>query len=580
MIVLRFTVRKKLYLGFSIVLLLLVIVAGGNMYMQQRMMSAAATNNQIMGTNTIAENIKYLIITSDDTGAYYLLSNTQQDADTYSKKETQDVEAVKNALNNLKQLTGDAEGVALLEAASNEFSKYQGSNTQAYQTFDASIKVGPDGKTLVKDQAGVMKAQQIYFAATMTPMLDNMAKYSEWLKVKMGQNQQLLNNLETQNNTINIILVLVGLILGGVIAFYLSNSMAKSLLKLRDASAKIAEGNLLEEVIVTSKDEFGELAQGFNQMTKDLRELIREVIDTASTLGATSEELLAAAEEATSSSEQVSNTLGQLASGATDQAMSVGETSRVIEQLSASAQQVAANAESVRQSSGKAAEAAEMGALQAENAVQKIEEIRDISIQTAEVILVLGDQSKQIGQIVDVIKGIADQTNLLALNAAIEAARAGEQGRGFAVVAEEVRKLAEQSSTSATQIATLISNVQRETDRAVVVMERGKGGVVAGVEAVTLAGNSFQTIVVEVNTVVEQIKQVMEATQQMAGGTSQAVQSVEGIGVIAEQTAASTQEVSAASEEQAATMASVSQSAEALAHLGEGLSLLVAKFRV
>ena len=86
----------------------------------------------------------------------------------------------------------------------------------------------------------------------------------------------------------------------------------------------------------------------------------------------------------------------------------------------------------------------------------------------------MGDQSNQIGQIVDVIKGIADQTNLLALNAAIEAARAGEQGRGFAVVAEEVRKLAEQSSTSAAQIATLIGNIQRETERAVGVMEKGR----------------------------------------------------------------------------------------------------------
>jgi len=577
---LKLTVRKKLYLGFSVILLLLVIVASGNMYMQKKMISAETTNAQIMGTNTIAENIKYLIMTSDDTGAYYLLSNTQQDADTYLKKETQDVDAVKKALNNLKQLTGDAEGVALLDVAFNEYTKYASNNDLSYQTFQASIKVSPDGKTLIKDQEGILKAQQLYFAATAAPTLDNITKYSEWLKVKMGQNQQLVNNLETQNNTINIILILIALILGGLIAFYLSNSMAKSLLKLRDATAKIAEGNLTEEVFVESKDEFGELAQGFNKMTKDLRELIREVIDTASTLGATSEELSAAAEEATSSSEQVSNTLGQLASGATDQAMSVGDTSRVIEQLSASAQQVAENAESVSQSSGKAAAAAEMGALQAENAVRKIEEIRDISIQTAEVILVLGDQSKQIGQIVEVIKGIADQTNLLALNAAIEAARAGEQGRGFAVVAEEVRKLAEQSSTSATQIATLIANVQRETERAVVVMEKGKGGVVAGVEAVTLAGQSFQTIVVEVNTVVEQIKQVTLATQQMANGTAQAVQSVEGIGVIAEQTAASTQEVSAASEEQAATMVSVSQSAEALAQLGERLSGLVTKFVV
>jgi len=194
--------------------------------------------------------------------------------------------------------------------------------------------------------------------------------------------------------------------------------------------------------------------------------------------------------------------------------------------------------------------------------------------------VILGDQSTQIVKIVEVITGIAEQTNLLALNAAIEAARAGEQGRGFSVVAEEVRKLAEQSSSSAKQIVTLVGNIQRETDRALQVMEKGKIEVNAGVEAVTIAGTSFKTIVSEIETVVEQIRQVTEAAKDLAGGTIQAVESIDSIGIITEQAAASTEEVSASAEEQTATMLSVSQSAEALAQLGEGLTRLVSKFEV
>lgn len=378
----------------------------------------------------------------------------------------------------------------------------------------------------------------------------------------------------------SIILSLIASIVGLVTAFLLSNSMARALAILQSAATKIADGNLTEQIVAKSKDEFGELAKVFNKMTIDLRGIVKEVIDTASSLGASSEELSAAAEEASASSEQVSATITQLAAGATDQAKSVEDTGVVINQISSNSQQVAANAKAVSQSSGKAAEAAKLGALQAENAVRKIEEIREVSDQTAEAIFQLGDQSKQIGQIVDVIQAIADQTNLLALNAAIEAARAGEQGRGFAVVAEEVRKLAEQSSSSTKQIATLIGNIQRETERAIGVMEKGKVEVAAGVEAVNLAGTSFQTIVAEINTVVDQIQQISVATQQMAGGTIQAVKAIDSIGIIAEQNAASTQEVSAASEEQAATMTSVSQSAEMLAQLGESLTRLVAKFEV
>jgi methyl-accepting chemotaxis protein len=379
---------------------------------------------------------------------------------------------------------------------------------------------------------------------------------------------------------LNIILSLLAIIIGLAIAFFLSNNMVRSLTMLSGAATKISEDNLTEEILATSKDELGELAKVFNRMRLNLSKIVKEVIDTANSLGASSQELLAAAEEATASSEQVSNTLAQLATGATDQAVSVKETGAIIERLSISAQHVAENAEIVSQSSEKAARAAELGSLQAENAVQQIEKIREVSAQTAEAVFQLGNQSQQIGHIVEVIKGIADQTNLLALNAAIEAARAGEQGKGFAVVAEEVRKLAEQSSISATQIATLISNIQRETELVIGVIENGKGEVTAGVEAVNLAENSFKTIVEEVNTVVEQIQKVTAATQEMSGGTTQAVNSVESIGVIAEQTAASTQEVSAASEQQAATMVSVSQTAEALAKLENNLGFLVSKFKV
>lgn len=378
----------------------------------------------------------------------------------------------------------------------------------------------------------------------------------------------------------SIILSLLAAILGGVLAFILSSSISKSLRQLQTASAKIANGDLSDQIAAKSKDELGELANAFNEMIIDLRAIVNEVSQTANNLGANSEELSAAAQEATAASEQVSNRMNQLAVDATSQSKSVQEASNIIEQLSTSFNNVSANTENVNQSSHNAATAAQAGARQAENAVVKIETIKEVTAEIANVVTLLGEQSKEIGQIVDVIKGIADQTNLLALNAAIEAARAGDQGRGFAVVAEEVRKLAEQSSASAEQIESLIGNIQRETERAVQIMGKEQAEVAEGVETVNSAGTAFQTIVVEINTVVEQVRQVAAAIRQMTEGTSQAVKSIDEIGQIAEHNAGSAQEMAAASEEQSATMVSVSKSAEELAKYGESLMQLVAKFKL
>jgi len=564
-------IRIKLLLGFLVVLILTSLVGCVGYYGVYKINSGTEELGQhwLKASNALGKVVE----DTEDTRSTLLLGftmransidyqNTKTNFRSYRIKWENDFTAYEDYVTT-------AEGKEINDATRKSFSTYMIDVDQVWKLIDE----GKDAEALPL----LTGKSKLSFEVLLKDIDAQMAYMA------IGGNKAVTAAQTTKDSVVRLLIIVVGiaLFMGALLAIMLARHISRPLAAVTKVAQAVAEGDLtIQMPTIKNKDEIGVLSRAVSEMVHSLRQIIGEVLAQSESVAATSAELSAAAEEANSSSEQVAETLTQLASGATDQAISVGHTSSVIKQFAVNAQQVAENAEVVSKSSAKTAGEAELGATQAEKAVLKIEQIREVTAQTAEAVSQLGEQSKQIGQIVNVIKDIADQTNLLALNAAIEAARAGEQGRGFAVVAEEVRKLAEQSSTSATQIATLIGNIKQGTDYAVSVMEKGKAEVAAGVEAVNLAGNSFRTIVDEVNLVVDQIQLVTVASQQMALRTTEAVQSVESIGVIVEQIAASSEEVSAASEEQAATMVSVSQSAEALAKLGESLVSAVAKFKL
>lgn len=194
----------------------------------------------------------------------------------------------------------------------------------------------------------------------------------------------------------------------------------------------------------------------------------------------------------------------------------VHQIATAMEEMSATVNDVARNTTHASEASNTVVENAMQGKDVVNQAAQGMQNVAQTVRASAEIMDKLGEKSNEIGRIITVIDDIAGQTNLLALNAAIEAARAGEQGRGFAVVADEVRKLAERTSTATKEIGAMIKDIQSQTADAVSAMDRGRKEAEAGEVSSHQAEEALVRIVDDINRVKDMVAQIATAAEEQA----------------------------------------------------------------
>jgi len=357
--------------------------------------------------------------------------------------------------------------------------------------------------------------------------------------------------------------VLAALVVIVAFAVAVAGRLAKPLRMLAGAANVVAGGDLRQTIRVANRDEIGQLAVSFNNMSGRLGSIISRIRDASA--------------QVAGSSEQLAGTARQLAEGAQSQASTLEETSAAVEELSASVEQVAEHAQSqatsVERSSGNMQQV-QRTAQQVSRTLKAVSDASQQSMERAqsgaeavtravEAIQAISSNAEQIAGIVTVIEDIASQTNLLALNAAIEAARAGEHGRGFAVVADEVSKLAERSSVSTKEIESLIRESTRNVTSGVETAQGAlgaMGGIIAGAritsETVAALGLELEQSLGALaetgkatDTISEMSRSISAATTEQSLNARQVAKSIEHINELTQSAASAAEQMSAATSE-------------------------------
>ena len=339
----------------------------------------------------------------------------------------------------------------------------------------------------------------------------------------------------------------------GWLIFLTAPKMQRDLEALRASMAATQrDGDLRRVVRSGRRDEIGQIADAYNAMLANLQAILINVEQAARETG----------EQAGSMADASTD----VSHGVTLSCDTTVSTAAAVEELTVAINEVANNVQDAANAARRSSDDARSGIQTAEKAAGQVRDLASNVRDTTHTMEQLARSSEEIGKIVAVISDIAGQTNLLALNAAIEAARAGEQGRGFAVVADEVRKLAERTSQSTTEITAIIETLRTETAEAVEAVHRGEQQVQISVDEVLATARALEAIHLSAEESLQQIAGIELATREQSSAANDISHNVD--------------QIARRSEDSAVSVEQIASSSRALAAVAAGLNTTLARVQV
>lgn len=339
----------------------------------------------------------------------------------------------------------------------------------------------------------------------------------------------------------SILFVITG-VFAGVIAvmlliFYgVSRTITTPLNGITYMMRDIAErnGDLTQRILVTSRDEIGELGTWINTFINDIHDIIMQVSMNATHLAQTIEQISSGNQNLSQRTSEQASALEEIATIIEEAVATIKQNSENSEEANKKAEEAAQVVQEAKDLSVKSIELAESGGVVVTRAVESINEANK--------------SSKKISEILKVINDIAFQTNLLALNAAVEAARAGDQGRGFAVVAGEVRNLAQRSAGAANEISDMISDSISKVEQGTELVTQSGEALIGIIESAKKNGEALERIIMAVGMVGQLISEIAAAGSEQRQGIEQINTAISEIDTTTQKNAALVEETASASE--------------------------------
>ena len=294
-----------------------------------------------------------------------------------------------------------------------------------------------------------------------------------------------------------------------------NEQLNNSVINILQAVSAISQRDLTVKAPVT-QDIIGTVSDSINLLTDETAKVLHGVTDIAGQVEQVSNKVKSQADLVSQTAESERESVAEMVE-------SLFQTTQTMNQVAALAEQSNLSAEQATLVTNNA-----LGTVN--DTVKGMESIREQIAETEKRIKRLGERSQEISGIVALINTISERTHVLALNASMQAAVAGEAGRGFAVVAEEVQRLAESSRNATQQIATLVNNIQLETNETINTVNRTIGQVVEGSEQAQKAGEQMQRTQEITAQLVSQVRNIASASEQQKSMSANLLEAVQKIG--------------------------------------------------